>query len=191
LSQGIREYVSSKISEALVSHEGKNAGKGTNLNASGGIANDPFRFSLHIDITGNKTYAGNAKIEPSAVAPGTTVGENRLGGFEVGHAVLAVSARAFVALLYGFILVVAGVRGFTFLIAAIADILCVVAIYIVVMRQLGYLQEPGDFHADIIAAPVYNCAALMGGHAMVAFRHTVRVMALVIVEALRDSAVGA
>ncbi|KAH7069805.1 hypothetical protein BKA63DRAFT_606161 [Paraphoma chrysanthemicola] len=188
LSQGIREYLSSKIAEALVAHEGKNAGKGNNVNAARVIAKDLFRFSLHIDITGNKTCAGTAKIRSSAVAPVTTVGKNRIGCFEFGHAVLAVSARAFVALLYSFILVVAAVRGFTFLMAAIAEILYVVAIYVVVMRQLGYLQEAMDFHADVIAAPVYSCTVRMGEVGRTALQRAMKAMVLIIVEALQDSA---
>ncbi|KAH7074188.1 hypothetical protein FB567DRAFT_553668 [Paraphoma chrysanthemicola] len=190
LSQDIREYVCSKIAEALVAHEGKNAGKRNNVDAAGGIANEPFRFSMHIDVTGNKSHTGNAEIESSEVAPETTFGEHRIGCFEIGHAVLAVSTRAFVALLYSFILVVAGIRGFTFLMAAIADILYVVAIYVVVMRQLGYLQEARDFHADVIAAPVYSCAMQMGEVGKIALQRALRAVVLVIVEALQDSADG-
>ncbi|KAI4942761.1 hypothetical protein J4E91_009680 [Alternaria rosae] len=152
LSQGIREYVTNKIAEALAEHNREcQDGNATVSNVS------PLNLIVKIDATG---------LARATTSEGLTMDESKIGDFperftigpfEVGDARLERDAQFSIMAIYAVTLLCACLRGPKSLLLALWNMAIVLGIYAAVLRQLRWTE---DLERDVLLAPVCFAASV-------------------------------
>ncbi|KAH6865992.1 hypothetical protein BKA58DRAFT_230776 [Alternaria rosae] len=152
-SQGIREYVTSKIAEALAEHNREcQDGNATVSNVN------PSNLIVKIDTTG---------LARATTSEGLTMDERKIGDFperftigpfEVGNARLERDAQFSIMAIHAVTLLCASLRGPKSLLLALWNMAIILGIYAAVLRQLRWTE---DFERDVLLAPVCFAASVI------------------------------
>jgi hypothetical protein len=181
LSQGIREYVTSKIAEAVVEHN--------RVPADDGDA----RLSPLLNLTIKVDAAGLAKAKTSTdsiiseemahiLAESTTVGP-----FHITNARLAMDLQIGTTAIYAVILLGASILGPKCLLLAVWRLAIVLGFYAAALRYLGWNE---DVERDVLLAPVSFATSVVTGMGEQALDHMRMMMVAVLVEAFERVAQG-
>jgi hypothetical protein len=146
------------------------------------------QLNFHVNISGYNKGASIKKAGGSPVDQAKLNSAEMIGPFVISHAGLAAQARSTVAMLYGGLILISGLRNGTCILSTLWDIVYFVTMYALVMRQFGYFQETADLEGDIIVAPVFSVAVLVAEKAISALRKVLKAVVILAVEALQEVA---
>jgi hypothetical protein len=145
LSQRIREYVASKIAEALVNHDGMGIGRHRQTGSA------PVHVTVNIDMSGlakssMNTEPGSDKAKADISQGPATIGPLTVSDCRVaGYVLLAITG------LYAILLLGASFMGPITLLSTLWKIAIVLGVYTVVIEELHWSEH---IERDLVLAPV-------------------------------------
>jgi hypothetical protein len=181
LSQGIREYVTSKIAEAVIEHKRGRADDGD------------LRLSPLLHLTIKVDAAGLAKAKSSTDSIISEemayifVESTTIGPFHITNARLAMDLQIGTTAIYAVILLGASILGPKSLLLTVWRLVIVLGLYAAVLRYLGWNE---NVERDVLLAPVSFATSVATGMGEQALDQMRVVMVAVLVEAFERVAQG-
>ncbi|KAL1792989.1 hypothetical protein ACET3X_009496 [Alternaria dauci] len=156
LSQGIREYVTSKIAKALAKHNRKFQGDGNPM-----VSNiNPLNLVIKIDATGFARTATSEGLMRDDRKIGDFPERFTIGPFEIGNAHLERDVQFGVMAMYAVALLCASLQGPKSLLLSLWKMAIVFGIYAAMLRQLHWTE---DVDRDVLLVPVFFVASVTTG----------------------------
>ncbi|KAF1940347.1 hypothetical protein EJ02DRAFT_494906 [Clathrospora elynae] len=177
LSQGIREYVASKIAEALVKQDKKHLGR---VQAT---AVAPVQVTINIDVTGLAKTGVHNDVEKDATKMLLLSGSKTAGSLTITHPRIATDVQLGVIAIYTILLLRATFLGPKALLLTLWRMAVILAVYTASLTHLGWSEH---LRRDVLLAPVFyagNGVQNMGGRLL----NELRAMAVsILTEALQS-----
>ncbi|KAF2030451.1 hypothetical protein EK21DRAFT_111974 [Setomelanomma holmii] len=188
LSQGIREYVSSKIAEAIAAFEQKHSAGCMPPDTTESSVVGPKQVNLNIKISSSGTSAETIEPSTSLHSPQQLLRNvKKLGPFPIRRDGLATRAQSAIAIAYIGLILVAALRGRTCLLWMVCNILTYALVYAIMMWRFGFIRDVNDLTDDVFVAPVFNCAIELVEETVMAVRKVVMEAVFWAVAALKEA----
>jgi hypothetical protein len=167
LSQGVREYVTSKIAEALMEHDKKVHGRMQTA------AGPPVQIIVNINLASLAKTSDTLDMKSDEAKPNILTGGSIIGPLPLTHPIVAKNLRLGMIAVYAIALLGAALMGPKSLLLASWRFSVVFAVYAVIAQQRSWGVNVEN---DVLLAPVFlakKIAQELGGRVLVQLRGTV------------------
>jgi hypothetical protein len=154
LSQGIREYVTSKIAEGLAEYDR------THASESDATASRPLHLALRVNATGLAKAKKSTGLDVVNAKTDLSTEASTIGPLEITNATLAKDSQLVVVAIYLVALLAASLLGPKTLLLAVWRMSIVLGIYAALLRQLNWTR---NVERDVFLAPMFFAASVTSG----------------------------